>query len=167
MLYLKFVSIHLKSQMQYKTSFFLTILGQFLASFTALRVWFMFERFPEVEGFTFPEVLLCVATVLLAFSLAECFGRGFDQFPQLISNGMFDRILVRPRSAVFQVLTARIDFSRLGRFVQAVLVFAYAIPGSGVEWSWDKILTLILMVVCGSIVFFCLFMVYAGFAFSL
>lgn len=166
MLYLKFVSIHLKSQMQYKTSFFLTILGQFLASFTALLgVWFMFERFPEVEGFTFPEVLLCVATVLLAFSLAECFGRGFDQFPQLISNGMFDRILVRPRSALFQVLTARIDFSRLGRFVQAVLVFAYAIPGSGVQWSWDKILTLILMVVCGSIVFFCLFMVYAGFAF--
>ena len=88
MLYLKFVSIHLKSQMQYKTSFFLTILGQFLASFTALLgVWFMFERFPEVEGFTFPEVLLCVATVLLAFSLAECFGRGFDQFPLLISNG--------------------------------------------------------------------------------
>ena len=71
MLYLKFVSIHLKSQMQYKTSFFLTILGQFLASFTAPRGVVYVRTLPEVEGFTFPEVLLCVATVLLAFSLAN------------------------------------------------------------------------------------------------
>lgn len=166
MLYFKFVSMHLKSQMQYKISFLLTMLGQFLTSFTALLgVWFMFERFPEVEGFSFPEVLLGFAAVLLAFSLAECFGRGFDHFPQLISNGTFDRILVRPRSAIFQVLAARIDFSRLGRLVQALLVFAYTIPASGVQWTWDKVFTLLLMILCGSIVFFCLFLIYAGFAF--
>ena len=41
----------------------------------------MFIRFNEVEGFSFPEVLLCSATTLMAFSLAECFGRGFDRFP--------------------------------------------------------------------------------------
>ena len=35
-LYLKFVAMHLQSQMQYKISFFLLALGQFLVSFTAL-----------------------------------------------------------------------------------------------------------------------------------
>lgn len=165
-LYLKFVAMHFKSQMQYKVSFFLTVLGQFVMSFTALLgVWFIFERFPEVEGFTFPQVLLCLATVLVAFSLAECFARGFDLFPRMISNGTFDRILVRPRGTVFQVLATQIEFTRLGRFVQAIMVFSYAIPASGVAWSWDKVLTLVLMIICGSIVFFCLFLFYAGFAF--
>lgn len=76
-LYLKYFSIHLKSQMQYKTSFFLTVLGQFFTSFSAfLVIYFMFARFNSVEGFTYSEVLLCFAVVLLSFSLAECFARG-------------------------------------------------------------------------------------------
>ena len=35
-LYLKYVSIHLKSQMQYKMSFLLTMIGQFITAFSAL-----------------------------------------------------------------------------------------------------------------------------------
>lgn len=101
-LYMKYFKIHLASQMAYKLSFALTALGQFLNSFTAfLGVWFMFQRFHQVDGFSFQEVLLCFAVVLLAFSLAECFGRGFDMFPQMIANGEFDRVLVRPRSPIF------------------------------------------------------------------
>lgn len=70
-LYLKYFAMHLNSQMQYKVSFALTMLGQILTSFTAfLGVWFMFTRFSQVENFTFSEVLLAFATVLLAFSLA-------------------------------------------------------------------------------------------------
>ncbi|MGI6365212.1 MAG: ABC transporter permease [Bacillota bacterium] len=165
-LYLKFVAMHIQSQMQYKASFFLTALGQFLVSFTALLgIWFMFIRFNEVEGFSFPEVLLCSATTLMAFSLAECFGRGFDRFPRIISNGELDRMLVRPWPVVPQVLAAEIDFSRLGRLIQAVLVFSYAIPASQIHWTIAKIITLILMILCGSIVFFCLFLIYAAFSF--
>jgi len=152
--------------MQYKVSFFLTALGQFLVSFTAfLGVYFMFTRFSTVEGFEFEQVLLCFAVVLMAFSLAEMFGRGFDVFPIMIGNGEFDRALVRPRNIIFQVLASKMDFSRFGRLFQALLVFIYAIPNSGVVWTWDKILTLCLMVICGSLIFFALFLVYAAFTF--
>jgi len=165
-LYAKFLSMHMKSQMQYKASFFFTILGQFAMSFTVLLgMYFMMNRFHNVDGFTFQEVLLCFATVLMAFSLAECFGRGFDLFPQMISNGEFDRVLVRPRGLIFQVLAVKVDFTRLGRLTQAILVFCYAIPASGVVWTPDKIITLILMVVCGALIFFALFIVYAAVSF--
>jgi ABC-2 type transport system permease protein len=165
-LYGKYFIMHLKSQMQYKVSFFFTALGQFLVSFTALLgVWFMFSRFNEVEGFSFPQVLLSFAAVLTAFSLAECFARGFDTFPQMISNGEFDRVLTRPRGEIFQVLASKIEFTRAGRFIQALLLFCYAIPSSGVNWTPGKILTLFLMISCGSLVYFGLFLVYAAFSF--
>jgi len=165
-LYIKFFAMHLKSQMQYKLSFFLTALGQFFASFTVLLgVYFMFSRFPEVEGYEFEHVLLCFAAVLMAYSIAEMLGRGFDLFPQMLGNGEFDRALVRPRSIIFQVLAAKMDFTRLGRLIQAILVFCYAIPNSGVIWTRDKVFALLLMVVCGSLIFFALFIVYAGFTF--
>jgi len=158
--------MHIKSQMQYKVSFFLTLIGQFLVSFTAfLGIYFMFTRFNTVENFTFEQTLLCFAVVLVAFSLAEMLGRGFDLFPRMLGNGELDRALVRPRSIIFQVLAAKMDFSRLGRLIQAVIVFCYAIPNSGIIWSADKIITLFLMIICGSLIFFALFIIYAAFSF--
>lgn len=165
-LYLHYLSIHFRSQMQYKTSFVMTILGQFVGSFSfLLSLLFLMNRFHTVKGFTTSEVLLCFGTVLMAFSLAETFFRGFDRFSATISQGQFDRILVRPRSEVLLTLCSQIDISRMGRFVQAALVFAWAIPNSGIEWTWDKILTLVFMVLSGTALFSGLFVIYASICF--
>jgi len=152
--------------MQYKSSFFFTTFGQFLVAFaTFLSISFLFMRFDTVGGFTYEEVLICFAVMMIAFSMGEFFGRGFDQFPLIIGNGGFDRILMRPRNIVFQVLATKIEFSRLGRFIQSILVLAYALPRSGVDWTWDRVAVLILMIVCGALLFFGLFVVYASFSF--
>ena len=165
-LYLKYVSMLLKCQMQYKASFIMTILGQFLVSFTTfLGIYFMFSRFNSINGFTFPEVLLCFSIVLMSFSITECFLSGFDVFPQLIKSGNLDRILVRPRNEIFQVLTSNMDFTRIGRLMQAVLMLTYAIPASGIVWSFDKVITVILMIIGGIVIFSALFVLYAGISF--
>lgn len=165
-LYLKYASIILRSQMQYKASFFLSAIGQFVASFVGLLgIYFLFSRFHSVSGFTFSEVLLCFAVMLASFSLAECFVRGFDTFSGIISNGEFDRIMVRPRNEILQVLSSRIEFTRIGRLLQALAVFAYAIPTSGVHWTFDRILTLIFMLAGGIAVFSGLFVLYASICF--
>lgn len=165
-LYLKYFTIHLKSQMQYKTSFLLTIMGQFLTSFSVfLGIYFMFQRFNHVDDFSYSEVLLCFAIVLMAFSLAECFARGFDTFSSMIGNGEFDRIMVRPRNEIFQVLASKIELSRLGRLIQAIIIFVYAIPTSDVDWTIDKIFILIFMIISGIIIFSGLFVIYAALCF--
>ena len=165
-LYAKYFSMHLKSQMQYKTSFVFTFIGQFFVAFAVfMSLNFLFMRFDNVDDFTYQEVLIGFAVMMLAFSISEMFGRGFDRFPQLLGNGAFDRALVRPRNIIFQVLASTVDFTRLGRAAQAIVVFIYVIPRSGIVWTWDKILTLSLMIVCGSLLFFGLFVVYASFTF--
>ena len=165
-LYLKYFAIHLKSQMQYKGTFFLNIIGRILMSFaTVAGVLFMFMRFNEVDGFTLSQTLLCAAVVTMAFSFAEVFARGFDIFPRLLGNGEFDRCLVRPRNIIFQVAASHIELIRLGILINAAAVLCYAIPNSGVIWTWDKILTLCLMIFCGALVFFGLYIVYASISF--
>ena len=165
-LYVKYVGMLLKSQMQYKASFIMTTLGQFLVSFTAfLGVYFMFSRFHSVNGFAFSEILLCFSIMLMAFSITECLVRGFDMFPTLIQSGNMDRILVRPRNEIFQVLTSNIDFSRIGRLLQSILMLAYAVPTSGIVWTFDKVITIILMLVGGMTVFASLFVLYEGISF--
>ena len=104
-LYFEFLSIHIKKAMQYKASFLLSALAQLFIPLTCFwGVQFMFMRFNQVDGFTYTEVSLCYAIVLLSFSLAELFFRGFDTFDRMIGDGEFDRVLVRPRNEVFLVI---------------------------------------------------------------
>ena len=161
-LYIRSLSLRLKSVMQYKLSFILTTIGQFLGSLTAfLGIHFMFQRFDSIEGYSYSESLLCFASILMAFSLAECFARGLDTFPTVISNGEFDRILLRPRSPLFLVLTSKFEFTRLGRLIQSVIVFCWALPNSGVHFTPDKILCLVLMIAGGMLVFCGVFIIFA------
>lgn len=152
--------------MQYKTSFFLTAIGQGMTSFFSfLSMYFLFNRFGSINGYTLNEVLLCFSTIFMAFALAECFGRGFDSFSGIISNGEFDRIMVRPRNEVLQVVGSRIELTRIGRLIQALIIFIYVFRTSSIVWSTDKIITLILMLVGGVCLFFGLFMIYASICF--
>lgn len=165
-LYMRYLGIHLRSMMQYKASFYMLTLGQFLTTFSSLLVvYFLFSRFGAVKGFGLEEVLICYSVVLMAFSLAECFARGFDTFPRLISNGQFDRMLVRPRNATFQVLASTVEITRVGRMVQAVAVLAYAAPNSGIAWTAGKVAVLAFMILGGTALFAALFWMYAGLSF--
>lgn len=165
-LYMKYVFIHFKSLLEYKTSFLLTLIGQFLVSFHVfLGIYFMFQRFHQVEGFTYSQVLLCFSIVLMEFSLAEMFARGFDSFSSTIKNGEFDRIMVRPRNEILQVLGSKIEFTRIGRMLQAIIMFVYGIKKSGIEWNIEKIMTVIFMLIGGTAVFMGIFLIYASICF--
>ena len=165
-LYLKFLGINLKSQMQYKSSFFMMFMGQFLVAFSGfIGIYFMFSRFSTVKGFTFGEVLLCFSAVNISFALSEIFVRGFDAFSSMISNGEFDRILLRPRNTIFMILASKMDFSRLGKLIQGVIVVVVAVPASGVLWTWDKVVTYLFMIFMGIMVFSGLYVIYAALCF--
>lgn len=165
-LYMHYVSINVRCMMQYKTSFFLSAMGQFLVTFTGfLGVFFMFQRFSKVEGFTYSEVLLCFSVILLEFSLAEMVARGFDTFSGTVRTGEFDRILVRPQNEIIQVLGSKFELTRIGRMIQAILMFVYGIIKSGVVWDFSKVLTVCFMLIGGTAVFSALFLIYAALCF--
>lgn len=165
-LYLHYISINVRSMMQYKASFFLTAMGQFLVSFNVfLGVFFMFQRFSNVKGFTYSEVLLCFSIMLLEFSLAEMWARGFDVFPGMVRQGTFDRVLVRPRGEILQVLGSKFELTRIGRMLQAIVMFIYGIAESNVAWNPLKVLTVVFMLIGGTALFTGIFIVYAGLCF--
>ncbi|MDE6675042.1 MAG: ABC-2 family transporter protein [Acetatifactor sp.] len=164
--YWNYFTMNLKSQMQYKVSFLLTTQGQFLTAFTMFfGIKFMIERVGGVDDFTYGQVLLCFSVIMMSFSIGELVGGGLAVFPGMIQAGNLDRTLVRPRSIIGQVIVPNMDLSRIGLLMQALVVLCIAIPASGVRWTWLKILVLVMMTACGSVVFFCLFLCIAALSF--
>lgn len=165
-LYFKYLSVNIKSQLQHKGSFILLTVGQFITSFSAfLGIYFLMTKFNTAAGFSFNEIILCFSIVLVSFSLAECFARGFDCFSSVIGNGEFDRMLIRPESPAFQVLCSKIELSRGGRLLQAILMFAIAVKSGCVRWTAGKVILILTSVACGSVLFSALFAVGAAVCF--
>ncbi|WP_028560792.1 ABC transporter permease [Paenibacillus pinihumi] len=165
-LYWKYILILFRSQMQYRASFWLLTLGQCLTPLSVFAgLYFLFERFGQISGWSFAEVALCFAVIHMAFAISECFGRGFDLFSSLVVSGDFDRVLVRPRGTILQVLGSKFEFTRAGRLLQSLLVLVFAISRLSVEWTLLKGLTLFLTIGCGVFIFTGIFMLVATLCF--
>ena len=103
-LYLRYLDISLRSQMQYRTSFAFQVLGHFLVTFLEfLAIAAVFQRFGQINGWTLEQMGLFYGIISVAFAIAEAVPRGFDMFPTLIKNGDFDRIPAAEVEA-FQIL---------------------------------------------------------------
>jgi ABC-2 type transport system permease protein len=153
-LYFKYLQILLKAQMQYRLSFWLLSFGQFFIPFSVfVGLYFLFERFGSIKGWGFFEVALCFSVIHLAFSISECCARGFDGFFSLVSTGEFDRLLVRPRNTVVQVMGSKFEFTRIGRFLQSIGILIWAVLNLSIHWDLLKFATLILMISSGVFIF--------------
>lgn len=165
-MYLKLIGIDIKSQMQFRWSLLLTAVGQFLTAFSYFfSLDFVMRKVTGLDGFTRPQVMLCFAVVMAAFSVGELFGHGFQTFSSLIARGELDRLLIRPRAILPQVLLGNLDLTRLGLLIQAGVVLCIAVPQSGIVWTLSKSLCLVSMIFCGSAVFLGLFLLKASCSF--
>ena len=72
---------------------------------------------------------------------------------------------VEPVAEILQVLGSRFEITRVGRMIQALMIFVYGILTSQVEWTFARILTVVFMLLGGCALFSGLFMIYATLCF--
>lgn len=165
-LYKHYIGISMRAQMQYRASFLMMTAGFFLTTVVEfLGIWALFARFGSLRGWSLPEVALFYGVTHLAFAFTELFGRGFDSFPNLVKTGDFDRVLLRPRSTVLQVIGSEISLMRVGRILQALPILLWAIHATSALWTPAKALILIGAILGGTCLFLGLFIMQAAMSF--
>jgi ABC-2 type transport system permease protein len=162
----RYLALAARGQLRYRSVLVMTSIAQVALPLSLLAgISMLFSRFGRLGSWTAPEALLCYGVTHCAFALAELAVRGFDNFPDILANGEFDRILVRPRSLLLQVLGSRLDLSRLGRLGVGIAVLAAAASGVEVAWTIDRVIVLALMTLGGAALFSGLFTLGAALAF--
>jgi len=161
-LYFRQMGILLRGQMGYKSSFWMQAISQFVMTFSEFAsFWILFTRFDTLAGWTREEICFFFGGMQVTFYLVECFGRGFAYFSPLVQEGTFDRLLLRPRPLLFQVMVNSVDLRRLSSIAVGIAAVIYGLSGSGVAFTWVKGLCLLLSVAGGFCLFLGLFMVEA------
>jgi ABC-2 type transport system permease protein len=153
-LYLRLVGARLRSQLQYRASLALESVGQALVGlldFAAILV--LFHNVPALGEWTVAEVALLFGLSGLAFSLTDAATGNLDRLPQLIRDGNFDLVLVRPRGTLFQVATSDFQLRRFARALLALGVLVYALTANDIAWTVPRVAVLIAAIPAGIVVF--------------
>jgi ABC-2 type transport system permease protein len=165
-LYRRLIAVSVRAQLQYPASFVLATVAHLIGTgLEFVGILALFDRFGAFSGWTLPEVAFFYGISDLTFACADALGHGFDDFGSMIRSGDFDRVLLRPRSAVLQLLGQELTLKRVGRMTQAVLVLGWASHAGGIDWSAARALLLIAAVAGGVCLFLGLVILQATSAF--
>ncbi len=165
-LYRRLTGAYVRSEMQYRVSFVLRLIGSFavtIIDFAGIAV--VLSRIPLLAGWSLGEVGLLYGMSSVSFSLAEMFAGSLDFFDEVIRQGTFDRLMIRPLGPLFQTMAEGFSLRRLGRVAQGVVVIFIAQRLLAVAWTPAKALVLAVALASGMGIFFSIFVLGAVFCF--
>ena len=163
---LRYAAASLRSRMQYRSSFLMESLGHVMAAVTELLgIVVLFSRFGSIRGWTVSEVALFYGVVHVVFAMAEGVGRGFESIESHVKNGTFDRVLLRPRSTLLQVLGDALAPETIGRLLLAGAVLAWALAALDGGPAVEDAALLLWALAGGVAAFFALLMLSAALSF--
>jgi ABC-2 type transport system permease protein len=142
--------------MQYRLSFFGTVIGAFLFSFldfVMILIVFNHVKSVGLGGWSFSEVGFLYGSSYVTFKFADMLMTSLDRLPILIRMGTFDQVLTRPLGTLGQVLTTDFDVRHIGGIMQGALVFAVSLSRLSIVWTPGRVLVFLLMLLSAVVIF--------------
>lgn len=153
-IYVRLVGSRVRSQLQYRVSAALQIVGtMFVALLDLVIVVVVFDKVPALDGWTLGEVALLYGIASLSFAFTDLVVGHLDRLPQMIREGSFDQVLVRPLPSLLQVVASDFALRRLGKAAQGLGVLVWALTVVDVDWTAGRVAMIPLAIVSGSVIY--------------
>ncbi len=166
-LYQHFVIQRLKILMEYRVNFFIGAASTVvLQAAGLLTIWVVMRQIPDLNGWSYDEVLLIYGLLTLAKSLNHMFADNLWTIGwNYVRSGDFDRFLVRPIDPLFHLLADRFCHDGIGNFLVGAALVAKSSAALGIAWTPQHLSYLALAVLSGGAIFIALNLITATSAF--
>jgi len=152
--YRRLIGARIRSQLQYRLSFWLNLIGTGLITFLDFAaILVLFHQVDALGGWTVAEVGVLYGISCVSFALADMIFGHLDQLPQMIRMGDFDQVLVRPVGSLLQVIATDFALRRLGKLAQGSIVLAIALAHADVSWTAGRAAMIVVAIVAGCVIF--------------
>jgi ABC-2 type transport system permease protein len=156
--YLRLVRAQMRSQAQYRTSFAFDLMANVGFGIVDLfNVLVMFAVTDTLGGFDFRAALLIAGLGGTSFALADLFVGNIDTMADYIRTGRLDALLVRPLSALGQLVAMDFSARRVGRVVISLGVLSVAAARAQVHWTPARAVLLAIAPLAGALLFCAVF----------
>ena len=152
-IYMQLIKSSVQSRMEYRgtfIAFLITIAGFYLAQVAVIVV--ILGKFGTIGGWAPGEMAFLYALLILANGFVSAIFSGMVDFSDLVRQGTFDRLLLRPLSALGQTLTMQFDLTGLLHLVLGLVALILATTLLKIEWTFLKFSFLALSVAGGVLI---------------
>lgn len=144
----------MKSWFQYKVDAVLRSVAVFLREATGIIViYFTLLKFDTLNGWNIHELLFLFSLLFLTYGILIIFFTGLRDFGNTVRNGSFDRLILRPRGLLFQLIFSNADwFAAMGHGGLGVCLFLISAGQVGIVWNGATILYYVFAVAGGVLI---------------
>lgn len=164
--YRRMLTAQVRSMIQYRASFAIDLSTQ--TAFTVLdivAVLVIFRVTPSLGGFDLKQVLLISALAASGFAMADLLVGNVERLRHYVRTGLLDAVLIRPLSALGQLLVLDFAPRRLGRVLFSAGLLTTVLAVSDIDWTPSRVLLLVITPVCATVFFSSVFVLTACVAF--
>jgi ABC-2 type transport system permease protein len=155
-----------RSMMAYRASFVVEMISNIGGTaLDVIAVLVIFRATPTVAGFTLTEAVLMVSLSSCAFNFADFVVGNIDRLTTYVRTGMMDAVLLRPLSALAQLIFMDLPLRKALRVALAVVVLVVALGLNDIDWTPARVALALLVPVAGAVFFGAIFVLSASLAF--
>lgn len=153
-IYGRLIGSRVRSQLQYRLSAVLQILGtMLLALLDLVTIVVIFDKVPALDGWRLEEMALLYGIASISFAVTDLLIGHLDRLPQMIRDGTFDQVLVRPLPSLLQVVASDFALRRVGKALQGLGVLVWAVVAVDVDWTLGRAAMIPLAIVSGTVIY--------------
>lgn len=150
----KYVSAYLKSQVEYKASFFMDMFVQVVTNLVnILAIGIVLNKFNNVMGWSFYEILFLYNVNLISFGLSGMFFYApMVRLQGMVQQGTFDSILIRPINPLLHLIFTNFRHVFFGHLTVGCIMLGIAIKNLHISWTAASIIWLVFDIIGATLI---------------
>lgn len=165
-LFFAYAKIGLKTRWQYKLDTIVTSLAVFVREAAGLVAMYLaLLQFDNINGWHIDELLFLFSLIFITYAIFIVFFMALRDFSDWIKHGDFDRVMLRPRGLLTQLLLCGSDWmAAFGHGSLGIVLFLLSAGRVGIVWNGTMVLYYLVMILSGVLIQGALFLIFSSIA---
>lgn len=147
-LYARCLGVQIKAVLEYQADFWILVVASVLMNLVGfVFLWTIFTKIPDVNGWTFWQVVVVYALVFVAEGVGSLFFEGAWSLAFLVNRGELDFMLLRPVSPISQVMSCAVGMNGLGNLLLGGVLIGLGLGHLHLHWTPGRVALALLLLI--------------------
>lgn len=155
------------ARMQYRVDALVAALAVFARESTNIIVIYLaLQKFDAINEWNVNEMLFLFSILFLTYAFVVSIFADLRDFSCMIREGRFDRLIIRPRGLLMQLILNNADLvASLGHGTLGIILFVVSAGNVGIEWNLTTILYYVSAIIGGVLIQGGMFIIFSALSF--
>nr|DAZ10707.1 MAG TPA: ABC-2 family transporter protein [Caudoviricetes sp.] len=153
-LFFAYVKLGIKIRFQYKLDSVVSSFAVFFREAAGIiAMYFSLLKFDTINNWNINELMFLFSLIFITYGIFIVFFMALRDFSDWIKHGDIDRVMVRPRGILTQLVLCGADWlAALGHGTLGITLFILSVNNVGVEWNAATILYYVISIASGVLI---------------